>query len=136
MTTKAITGVGIQFQREDGSVFTTLAEITGFRGPDKEREVVDVTSFDSTGGYREFISSLRDPGGVSFDMNFRRDTYQILEADFDSDDTVDYQIIFPDSAGTTFAFSALITNLPVDAPLDDKVACAVTLKVTGPVTVT
>jgi len=137
MASNAFSGVGTAFNRGDGSsaeAFVAIAEINSIGGPNLSRDVIDVTSLDSTGGYREFIAGFRDGGEVTLNMNFTLDGYDDLKADFDSDDTVNYQIVLADTGATTFDFAALVTALGVSVPMDDKVTCDVTLKISGAVT--
>ena len=133
----AISGVGAEFKRGDGTsseTFSAIAEINSINGPNKTRSTIDVTSLDSTGGYREFIAGFRDGGSVSLSMNFTRDGYVDMNTDFESDDTVNYQIVMPDTGNTTFDFTALVTDLGMAIPMDDKVTADVSLKVSGQIT--
>jgi len=131
MASTAVSGIGAAFNRYSGSAWVALAEVSNISGPSKSRETIDVTSFDSTGGYREFIGSLRDGGEVSLNMNFTAAAYEIMNDDFEDDDLQQYQIVLPDSAATTFEFSGLVTGLPLEVPLDDKITANVTIKVSG-----
>lgn len=128
----AIAGVGTVFNR-DGN---PLAEVNSITGPSMTREQIDVTSLDSTGGYREFIAGFRDGGTVTLNMNFTADTYMLMQDDFEDDASHAYEIILPDSDGTTVSFNGLVTEIPLTIPTDDKVTADVTIKVTGQVTVT
>ena len=135
----AIAGVGTVFNREnDGSSgeFSAIAEVNSIAGPGMTRDFIDVTSLDSTGGYREFIGGFRDGGQVTLNMNFTRDGYEQMRLDFVDDDSVNYQIVLPDTANTTLDFAAFVTDLPLSISPDDKVTVDVTLKVTGEVTLT
>ena len=105
----AIAGVGTSFERGDGASsesFTAIAEINSITGPGMTRAFIDVTSLDSIGGYREFIGGFRDGGTVKLNMNFTRDGYEQMRLDFVSDDSVNYQIVLPDSGNTTLGFAA------------------------------
>ena len=97
------------------------------------RAFIDVTSLDSTGGYREFIGGFRDGGTITLNMNFTRDGYDALKTDFESDDLVDYEIVLPDDDNTTFNFSGFVTEIPVTVTPDDKVTCNCTIKISGSV---
>jgi predicted secreted protein len=139
MPSSAISGVGAVFNRSDlatAPVFTALAEVNSITGPSMSRETIDVTSLDSTGGYREFIPGFRDAGDVQLNMNYSKAGYDLMKADFESNVLGQYQIVLPDADTTTLAFSALVTELPLEIPTDDKVTMNVTLKITGQVTVT
>lgn len=133
MTINATAGKGTIFRRLVNSVYEDIADINSISGPSMSRETIDVTSLDSSGSYREFIGSLRDGGEVSLEMNFTRDTFDTLFADFGSDTLGDYEILLPDDENTSINFTALVTSLPLDIPLDDKITCSVTLKISGEV---
>jgi predicted secreted protein len=136
----AFVGVGTQFKRGDSAspseAFTAVAEVTNIAGPTMSRDAVEVTSLDSTGGYREYKPGFRDPGELTLTMNFTLATWNDFLVDFETDDTVNYQIVFSDSNNTTFDVAAFVTALPVAIPTDDRVTADVTLKITGPLTVT
>lgn len=132
MPSNAISGVGTKFRRWNGSgSWVNIAEINSIDGPNKSRDTIDVTSLGSTGGYKEFIGSFRDGGSISLPMNFTRDTYDLMNEDFESDVLQSYEIFLPDDEGTSFEFLALVTELGLGIPNDDKVTADVTLKVSG-----
>ena len=139
MPSNAISGVGTLFQRSDGSsangTFRTIAEINTVSGPNLSRDTIDVTSLDSTGGYKEFIAGFRDGGEVSLEMNFTIDGYGQMKLDFEDDALVDYKVILPDTTATTFSFSGLVTAMGLSIPMNDKITCSVTIKVSGQVDV-
>ena len=132
----AIAGVGAQFLLGDGTSsegFDALAEVNSITGPSMSREQIDVTSLDSTDGYREFIGGFRDAGEITLNMNFTRDNYVTLMGEFEDDDSRNMQIVFPDTDATTLDFAGVVTDLPITIPTDDKITVDVTIKITGPV---
>ena len=133
----AFSGVGTQFNRWNSSThaWVTLAEVSNISGPSMTRDFIDVTNFDSEDSFREFISGFRDSGTVSFVMNFTRTSYDIMKTDYEDDDLQDYEIILTDSVSTSFQFQGLVTELPLEVPVDDKVTVNVTIKISGAVTV-
>lgn len=137
MASKAISGLGTLFRRWDagGGKWEDLAEVSNISGPSMTRDFIDVTSFDSTGGYREFIAGFRDGGTVNFTMNFRRDSYDLMKDDFEDDEPKNYEILLPDDDETSFEFSGLVTELPLEIPTDDKVTATITIKINGKVVV-
>jgi predicted secreted protein len=139
MPSNAFSGVGTTFKRGDGAsaeVFTAIAEVNSISGPNKTRATIDVTSLDSTGGYREFIAGFRDAGEVTLNMNFTRDGYVDMNTDFESDSSVNYQIVLSDTGATTLDFAGWVTSLGMAVPMDDKVTADVTVKIDGQVTLT
>ena len=139
MSSNAFAGVGTVFKRassdSSGALFATLAEVVSISGPNMSRSTIDVTSLDSTGGYKEFIASFRDAGEVSLELNFTRDTYLTLKTDFESSTRKAYQIVLSDTGATTFEFSGLVTALGMAVPMDDKVQATATVKISGQITV-
>jgi len=140
MASNAIAGVGTIFHRWDVTVDSSggetgtwekIAEITNISGPDKSRETIDVTSLDSTDGYREFIGSFRDAGSVSLSMNFTRATYETMNDDYESESRQYYEIVLPD--GTSLEFEGLVTDLPLEVTTDDAISADATIKVSGKV---
>jgi predicted secreted protein len=133
MASKATSGVGTKFQRWSGSKWESLAEVNSINGPTKTRAFIDVTSLDSIGGYKEFITGFRDAGTIACKMNFTRYSYDLMNTDFESATAQNYQIILPDTENTGLEFEGLVTELPLTIPTDDKITADVTIKITGPV---
>ena len=133
MASKAIAGVGTKFKRWNGSAWVDIAEINSITGPSMSRDTIDVTSLDSTGGYREFIPGFRNAGTVVLAMNFTRATYETMLNDFESNTIQNYQIVLPDVENTGLDFEGLVSELPLTIPADDKVTADVTIQVTGKV---
>lgn len=131
----AVSGIGTLFRRWDGSDWVSMAEITSITGPGMTRATIDVTSLDSTGGYRESIGGLRDGGTIALKMNFTRATYEVMLADFESDVLQNYEILLPDGEHTGFEFEGFVTELPLTVPVDDKISADATIKISGQVVI-
>jgi predicted secreted protein len=135
MASNAVAGVGTKFRRWNGSDWVDIAEINSITGPGMSRDTIDVTSLDSTGGYREFITGFRNAGTITLAMNFTRDTYDDMKADFESDNLQNYEIYLPDDENTSLEFEGLVTELPLTIPADDKITADVTIQISGQVVV-
>lgn len=135
MPAEGISGLSAKFERSDdgGTSYTEIANVFGLSGPSFSRDIIEITAYNS-GGYRDKIGGLRDGGQVTFTLNFTRAGYEILKGDFDSDDPVDYQIVLPDTDSTTMKFTGLVTELPFDIPVDDRITIDVTIEISGEVT--
>lgn len=131
----AFSGVGSKFRRWSGTAWVSIAEIKTISGPTMTREMIDVTSLDSTGGYREFIPSFRDGGTITLSMNFTFAGYVLLKRDFQSDTAIpiNYEILLSD--GSSIEFSGYVQDLPISVKFDDVVTNEVTIKVSGMVTI-
>lgn len=126
---KAITGQGTIFKRNGAAI----GEINSIDGPTKSRETIEVTRLEDVDGYRQYIAGLREPGTVTLNMNFTRENYDLLNADFESDTIQTYAIELPDEDETVFTFSGFVTELPISIPIGDKITCDVTIQISGKV---
>ncbi len=142
MTSAAIWAYGSLLQLGDGAspeVFTSVAEITELTPPAMSRDDIDVTSHQSSDGYREFISGLRDGGEVSFKANWlptnstHDGTTGILET-FNDDVNHNWKIILPNTL-ITIAFSGFLTAFEPDLPLEEQAQLSGTIKVSGKPTI-
>ena len=139
MSSNAFAGVGAQFKRSNMAgtpVFTAVAEVNSISLPNMSRGTYDVTSLNSTGGYKEFIAGFRDSGEVKIELNFTMSEYNKLTVDFETSTKIDYQIVLPDTSATMLGFSALCTSVGGAVPADGKVTASATFKISGEVTLT
>jgi predicted secreted protein len=131
-TSNAFAGVGTVFKRNS----TALAEVTGIAGFNKSRDIIDKTTLDSTGGYREKLGGFRDGGQIVLSMNFDRSVFDLLNTDFESSSNQSFTIVLSDTGNTEFAFNGWVTNITMDVPLDDKVTMNCTIDIDGQITET
>lgn len=131
----AVSGIGASFRRWDTSsgTWTKIAEVLNIGGPTMSRDTIETTSLDNTDGYKTFIGALRDGGDVSFGMIFSLATFEAMKDDFEDDDPKNYEIVLPDADNTSLEFEGLVTELPLDVPVDDKITCDVSIKISGKV---
>ena len=133
-------GFGTLLKIGDGATptetFTTIAQVLNIGGPALSQDAIDVTHHSSTGGWREFVGGLLDGGEVTFDINYDPDaaTHNAttgLINDMENRTKRNFQLVFPDTGPTTWSFTALVAGFEPSAPIDDKLAASVTLKVSG-----
>jgi predicted secreted protein len=129
----ALAGVGVQFRRWNSGTgsWDSLAEVNSIDGPGMTRDFIDTTALDTVGGYRTYIAGFRDAGQVTLNMNFTRDTYELMMTDFESADPQNYEIVIPADANTTIEFEGYVTELPLSITPDEKITANVTIKVSG-----
>ncbi len=134
--TQAVAGVGalMRYYNTVLTAWASIGEVTNISGPSMSKDTHDVTSLASTGGYREFIVGLKDPGSLTFTMWFNRSDYNAMKTLFESDTIQDFELILPDTEHTTLEFSGYVTELPLEVP-EGPVSCNVTIKISGSVTV-
>ena len=136
MVTKAVAGVGALMRYYSTTLvdWASIGEATSISGPSMSKETHDVTSLASTGGYREFITGLKDPGAMTFTMWFNREDYDAMKVLFESNTLQDFELILPDVEQTTLEFSGYVTELPLEVP-EGPISCNITIKISGQVTV-
>ena len=114
--------------------FTLIGEVTSVKLSGRNRETIDVTHMLSTGGYREFISSLRDSGTCDFEFNCvpGNASLVLIDAARDNDDPVNFTITWPNAE--VYGFAGFVVSGPdISAVVDDKMSGSVSIKITGPV---
>lgn len=137
--TSAVAGVGSEFQVGDGSspqVYTKVAEVLSIGGPDVSAEEIDVTSLDSTGGYKEFITGLKEGGSVALEVNWIKSNTQqtTLRDALDSGAELNCRIVFSDSPQTVATFACKVTGFSMSAEPDSQLKASITIKISGAVT--
>ncbi len=137
MASAAVSGIGSKFERKDpssaGGLYVPIAEITSISGPSRTRSTIDVTSFDSDQGFKEFITGLREAGDITLESNFTDAGFALLDGDFGSETRREYRITLPPSIGKAMTFLGLVATHGVQVQLDDKIAMPFTVKISGPV---
>ena len=135
MGSQAFAGVGTKFQRWNGATWDDIAEVNAIEGPGMTKDTLEVTSLDTDAGSNEFITGFAEGGTVTLDMNFTRETYELMKDDFESDVVQNYRIQLADydSEPSTFTFGGLVIELPMGISADDKVTADVVIQVTSQV---
>jgi hypothetical protein len=137
--TSAINSFGTLLKRGDGGSpesFATIAEVLDISGPGLKANTEDVTNHGSSGGYEEIIVTTLAAGDVKFDLNFQpvaatHSQTSGLLLDFKNKTKRNFQLVFPDSGTTTWAFSGYVTGFEPKAPVKGKLSATVTLSLTG-----
>jgi hypothetical protein len=113
--------------------YTLVNECKSFTGFDGEAGETDVTSLDSTA--KEFLSGLRDYGGISFEMNWLGDdTGQVaLRAAADSGLTKNWKLTLISGTNDVAAFSGFVKSVPIAGGVDAAVTGSFRIRITGAV---
>lgn len=92
---------------------------------------IDTTAHDSSGGFREFVSGLKDGGNLELTgkYNYADAGQEDLRGGLGS--TVSVYIILSDNSG--FAFNAVLGAFNTSNPLDDSVEFTASARITGEV---
>jgi predicted secreted protein len=132
----AINSQNTLFKRGDGGspeTFVAVSEVVKIGGPSGSASIIDVTHLTSTA--REKVLGLADEGQITLDLNYiPNDTQQAnLRTDRANKSLRNFQIVIPTPA-QTISFAAYVTGFSLDFAVDAKVACSITLEITGAVT--
>ena len=136
MPTAARIGLGTEFHLEAtaGGVLTKLGEITGITTPSVTIDEVDATSFDSEGGFREYITGLRDGGTGEFTMNYvpGSATDTLISAAIADGAARGYMIVIPNGgAGWEVTGNLVVLSYTKDVPIDDRMTATLGVRFTG-----
>lgn len=121
-------------------VWGEIAEVASINGMSLKVDTVDVTTHQSAGGWKEYIGVMKDPGEVSFEINYvptdaTHDDTTGLVHDLENKTLAPYALVFPDNATdaskTRWSFNGIITQFSPTAPHDGKLGAAVSIKVSG-----
>jgi len=127
---------GTQLKAGDGAaseVFTLIPEIRTITGPSMSADVIDVTSHDTPGGFRDKLQGLKDWGELSFEMwwvptNVQQ---QQLHSDYVAGTQRNYQLVFPNAGNTTFSFKGFVSASPITAAFDAPLVRNCTITIMG-----
>jgi hypothetical protein len=130
---------GTLFQVEDQTtpdVYNSVAQVRNLTPPNMSADILDVSSHDnvsSENSFRTKIPGMKDGGEVTLEMLFdpTEDSQTVLFEALKNDTKLNCHIVFPDTAKTTWAFSAYVSGIEADAPFEDTLSASVTLAVTG-----
>lgn len=115
-----------------------------FAGPKKKMSTIETTTHDSSDGYMDFISSLKDGGEVPFPIEFdpndpaHNETATVpgtnaggLHYLFESRDKRNMKVVLPVSPSTRFVFLGLVTGIDGDFKVKGSIKSNVTIKISG-----
>lgn len=129
MPSGALFGAGCVLKR----ITTAIAEVKGVRGPSLQAATSEVTSFDSANDVREFISTLKDGGTISFSINYIPNAggtgHQLLVSDMLAGTNQSWKLEF--SNAVVLSFTGIVTGFEITAELEQAVQANVTIKLTG-----
>lgn len=136
MASIAKNAIGSLLKVGDGGgteAFTTVPEVSRLTAPNVRFDLNDVTSHDSTGGFREFLPGLADGENSTAETNWvpSNAVHKSLRVDAYAKTKRNFQIVFPDSSDNTIAFATYIVGLPPVANAGEPLKATLTLKVTG-----
>lgn len=134
---------GTLIKRGDGGSpenFTTILNAKDIDGPGMKPDFEETTTHSSAaaGNFKEWTPTLIDGGAVKYDILWDPNdvTHIGLQADQLSQVKRNFQQVFPTSPVKTASFAAYVDDFPFKAPVKGMIMRQLSLKVTGPVTIT
>lgn len=125
---------GTTLQHLVTATWTDIGGILDKSGPGYTAEPIDVTTHDSTDGFKEYVGGVRDAGEISFDIVWdpedtggqKKLLDQLIAGTVDT-----YRIVFPSTTSKTYEFSALVTAFESNMPVEGLLGASVTMKISG-----
>ena len=124
-----------------GTSYTAVGQVRSVKPPMIENDEIDVTTHDSSGGFREFIAApLKDGGEVELELvwdpalaSHKNASGGLLYAANQVPPTVaTWTLILPDSGSTVWAFSGFVKKFePGELAIDNEMTATVTIRVSG-----
>lgn len=114
---------------------TAVGGLTSISGVEVTADTIDVTTLDSTDGYREFIGGFVDGGEVSAEGYMSdKGTAEATIAGYVGATEKSCEIAF--SNGAKWAFDGVVTGFSTNADLEGVIGFSITIKVSGKPTFT
>ena len=120
----AIFAKGTELKVGDGATpteaFTLIPGIRTITGPSMSAEVIDITSHDTPGGFRDKMQGLKDWGVLSFELLWEpsEPKHEQLFTDYVAGTVRNYTLTYPDTDNTTLTFAGFVGNNPTSSPFD------------------
>lgn len=114
--------------------YTTVPEVMKLSGPSTKFDLLDVTSHDSSGFFREYIPGLLDGDSIKFTVNWRPSNavHKALRLAAVAQTNRNFKMVFPDSTDNTVICSTYIQKFPdPKADIGTALVSDGDLKVTG-----
>lgn len=121
----------------DPEVFTEVAEIVDFGDLVISRDITSSPpTFDSPDGYETANAGAKKVEPLELKVKYKKDAAiaALINADFESDKPVNYQIHWPDNPQTKKQMAALVSKIVIATPQFDDVTESFTFTPSGKVT--
>lgn len=136
MSTIAKIANGTLLKVGDGAspeVFTTVPEVTRLSGPSIRFDLLDVTSHDTVGFFREYIPGLADGDKIAATVNWRPSNtiHKNIRIDAYARTNRNFKVVFPDTSDNTVACSTYVESQMPKADIGTVLGMDISLKITG-----
>lgn len=113
--------------------FTTIPEVMRLSGPSIKFDLLDVTSHDSPGFFREFIPGLADGETITASVNWRpsNTVHKNIRIDAYARTLRNFKVVFPDTSDNTVSVAGYIQSFPPKADIGTPLLADLSVKITG-----
>lgn len=113
--------------------FTTIPEVMRLSGPAVRFDLLDVSSHDTAGLFREYIPGFSDGDVVNADINWRPSNtiHTAVRVDAYAATRRNFKIIYPDTLNSTVTFAGFVEDMTPNADVGRPLTAGLRLKVTG-----
>jgi predicted secreted protein len=126
----AYASVGTKLQIGSNSI----AELSSIGGLDLSADSLETTALDTVGGFRTFITGMKDAGEVPisgfFNPNDTNGQFAFYNA-YTTNAVTNFTIIFPSTMGASWIFAGVVTKFSTSVETEDTVKFEGTIKVSG-----
>lgn len=116
-----------------GATAGAIGKLTNIGGPNESVDDIDVTDMASTDARREFMAGLIDSGEVSADLIYDKTLYDTVQGALGGTNEA-WTITLPDTS--TIVCNGYLKANGLAIPMEDKITQAITIKLSGGITVT
>lgn len=126
-----VRSVGTTLKIGAESATTKVGGLTSIGGIEVSADTVDVTSLDTTGGYKEYLAGFKDAGEVSLEgyLDDADDGQAAVYAALNSGTVQKCEIAFPN--GAKWTFDGIVAGFSTSASTEDAVTFSSTIRVSG-----
>lgn len=133
MPSIALEATGTLFQIVDEITPVTVPEVARISPPNISFELLDATTHDSTGGFREWVPGLLDGESSTIEFNLVPSNAvhkQLRDANLEKT-KLDVQFVFPDTSDNTMAFAAFVMSFGQQADVGQLLRGNCNIRMTG-----
>jgi len=131
---------GSQLQYDTGgAVFVAIPSLVSVSGPSLGMETVDVTTHDSTGGWREHLTTVKDGGTVTAVFLYDPDDthHAAMQTNFAAGTETTFKEVLTTANSAEIDYNGFVTGYEVEpGAIDGRLELTMTIQVTGAVTIT
>jgi hypothetical protein len=124
----------------DGSTWADVPECKGLAVPTIEIEYQDATHLESPGGFREYITGLKDAGAIEVPCGYSSAAYEDAHGYMSNGTLVYFQTTMPletgQATGDVFAFTGYVVPKLETNAVGDIIGMMLAIRVTGQPTFT